>query len=59
MYDALIKKVNKKMAEMSWNLAMCTDTYRLNTLLNRFAKEMDSLAQEATEMVKELEGTHA
>lgn len=55
MFDTLIQQVNRKMAQMSWDLALCTDVYRLRQLLVKFKADVEDLTDDATQMVTELE----
>jgi hypothetical protein len=55
MYDALMKKVQRVLAETQFDLARCNDTYRLRFILCKTVSELDKLEHDADEMVEELE----
>lgn len=54
-FEALEKNVHRVMAEAHFNLSRCTDMYRLNTIVNTLREDLDKIASETNQCVKELE----
>lgn len=55
MFDELIANVRRVQAEYDFELARCTDVYRLAHVLEQLRLRMTMLEGEAKEMVRELE----
>jgi hypothetical protein len=55
MYEALVKKFHKTMAEAQFEMSRCNDTYRLAKILHDTTYRFDAMLDEANDMVRELE----
>ena len=56
MFETLIAKVRRQMAETDWKLSQCTDIYRLAQVLKDHADTMVNLHDDAVTMRNEVEG---